>query len=208
MSKCAQSDDCSAHSFDITAGNGPLAPRNQRVGYQSARLQNVVQVSCVVLSVLSESIELTLFHHQSFRKNQKRIIDEESSSNESSLEEYIRPLPPPSKRRKSPGQTLPTLSEPQSSKLRATPPPLPAKSLSPSKKKLSGPTRKRAPAKLSMAARRKAERERRDGRAAANGGVYSDDDREEIIADSKKRSAKPRRKKGRRVEDEEEGESM
>lgn len=35
---------CLECSFDVSAGNGPLAPREQRVGYASSRLQNVVQV--------------------------------------------------------------------------------------------------------------------------------------------------------------------
>jgi hypothetical protein len=44
----------------MTAGNGPLAPREKRVGYASARLQNVVQVSLHSLSILESMLILML----------------------------------------------------------------------------------------------------------------------------------------------------
>ncbi|KAK4703008.1 DNA excision repair protein ERCC-5, partial [Phenoliferia sp. Uapishka_3] len=168
--------------FDMSAGNGPLAPREKRVGYGSARLQNVVQ---------------------SFRKNQKQLqVGEEPPSDD---DDVLLPAPlkrPAPKRKTSTKKSQ--VSTSTATALAATPlgdDDAPAARPAPQPKKKS-PTRapskrkaaaSRAPAKSTAASRRRVAKERRDQRAVERGGVYSSEEEAVLPRVSRPRAATKKR---------------
>ncbi|KAL8287077.1 hypothetical protein RQP46_004083 [Phenoliferia psychrophenolica] len=156
--------------FDGSAGNGPLAPREKRVGYGSARLQNVVQ---------------------SFRKKQKATLTgiEEIDSDDEDVLLPPRPPPSPAKRKKkdsaNPAFKAPVASTSGSASAVTVDTSDSEAHAAPAKKASRKPAAKkptsRAPPKTTAASRRRAEKAQKEARAVARGGALSSDE-DDIVA--------------------------